>query len=305
MATLVSKKKTVNTPGKRTLAVRKVSTLFDFLLDVGYKRTKVKQLLKYGSVAVNDKPTSRHDHTLVVGDRVSVNIDKTPIAPAPPPLGMEIIYEDDHLIVISKPSGLLTISTEKEKTKTAYFQMNSYLREREPKKFERVFIVHRLDRDTSGLLLFAKSERIKKALQENWQSVTKKYFAVVEGTPSKSSQVITSHLKESKTLKVHKNSTDAEAKYAATEYEVIRSSGKYTLLDVDLLTGRKNQIRVHLADMGNPVAGDRKYGAKSDPLKRLALHAYLMSFSHPVTGKALHFKLPAPKGFLKYTRKYH
>lgn len=303
MGVLGTKKRTVKTPGKRTLAVRKAGTLFDFLLDLGYKRTKVKQLLKYGSVAVNDRPASRHDHALVNGDRVSVNIDKTPVAPAPPPLGIEIIYEDDYLVVINKPSGLLTISTEKEKAKTAYFQMNSYLRARDPKKFERVFIVHRLDRDTSGLLLFAKSARVKKAIQDNWQSVTKKYFAVIEGRPAKSSQVITSHLKESKALKVHKNSTDADAKYAATEYEVVRSSDNYTLLDIDLLTGRKNQIRVHLADMGNPVAGDRKYGAKSDPLRRLALHAYLLSFSHPVTGKALHFKLPAPSGFLKYTRK--
>lgn len=288
--------------GTRKVPVRKANTLLEFLLAIGYKRTRAKQLLKFRSVAVNDKTVSNHDHPLHAGDTVIIGTEKRPLAPSTPSHGLKIVFEDEHIIVIEKPAGLLTISTEKEKTKTAYFQLNRFLKERNPKGRERIFIVHRLDRDTSGLILFARKEAVKKSLQENWKSVIKKYYAIVEGTPRKRSDVIAAHLKESKSMKVHKSTEIDDARYAATKYEVRKAGDGYALLNIDLLTGRKNQIRVHLADIGHPVAGDRKYGAKSDPLRRLALHAYLLSFPHPVTGKNLQFKTPVPNIFGKLTR---
>jgi RluA family pseudouridine synthase len=215
-----------------------------------------------------------------------------------PPLGIKVIYEDNDLIVIEKPSGLLSIASETEKIKTAYFQLNEYLRLRAPEAGERIFIVHRLDQNTSGLIVFAKNEKVKRELQGRWKEVEKRYYAIVEGTPVKKEGEIESHLKETKSLMVYSTRhSDEESKLSKTKYRVLKSGREFSLLDIQLVTGRKNQIRVHLADIGHPVAGDKKYGAKIKPFSRLGLHAYLLSFKHPVTRVPLRFESKMPGKF--------
>jgi len=270
--------------------------LIDYLLNLGYTRTKIKQLFKYRAIQVNDESITKLDQLLAPGDRVSIKKDNQESKKIPP-LGFKIVYEDDAVIVTEKPPGLLTIASETEKTKTAYYQLNEYLNQRVPGAGERIYIVHRLDRDTSGLIVFAKNEAVKQMLQGNWNEVEKRYYAIVEGTPVKKQGEIRSHLRETKSLRVYSNRHSDEAKSAITKYQVIRQSKGYALLDILLVTGRKNQIRVHLADIGHPVAGDEKYGAQTDPLKRLGLHAYLLSFKHPITGNAMRFKSEMPDRF--------
>lgn len=272
------------------------SRLIDYLTDMGYTRTKIKQLLKHGAIQVNGAAVKRPDRVLLTGDIVSVirGNKETAVVPS---LGIKVVYEDDSVLVIEKPAGLLTIASDKEKTKTAYYQLNEFLKQRDPKARERIFIVHRLDRDTSGLIVFAKSEAAKRKLQGSWKEFEKRYYAVVAGVPGKKAGEIKSRLKETKSLKVHSNEHSSEAKLSITKYRVIKQGQGYALLDILLETGRKNQIRVHLADIGHPVAGDRKYGAETDPFRRLGLHAYLLSFNHPVTGEPLSFKSKMPDRF--------
>ena len=270
--------------------------LVDYLTDMGYTRTKIKQLLKHGAIQVNGAAVKRHNQVLLAEDIVSVIRGNKETAVVPP-LGIKVVYEDDSVIVIEKPAGLLTIASDKEKTKTAYYQLNEFLRQRDPKARERIFIVHRLDRDTSGLIVFAKSEAIKRKLQGSWKEFEKRYYAVVEGVPGKKAGEIKSRLKETKSLRVHSNEHSSEAKLSTTKYRVIKQGQGYALLDILLETGRKNQIRVHLADIGHPVAGDKKYGAETAPFRRLGLHAYLLSFNHPVTGEPLSFKSKMPDRF--------
>jgi 23S rRNA pseudouridine1911/1915/1917 synthase len=212
--------------------------------------------------------------------------------------GLTIIHEDEAIIVVDKAAGLLTIATEKEKTKTAYYRLTAWLKERSGSARERIFIVHRLDRDTSGLLVFARNEAAKRALQERWPETDKKYAAIVEGIPREPKGRIASNLRETKFLRVYSvRDHDGDGKPSVTNYQLLRAAGSYALLDITLETGRKNQIRVHLADIGHPVAGDKKYGARTNPVGRLALHAYFLAFFHPVTGKWLEFRAPLPAKF--------
>ncbi len=271
-------------------------SLIDYLMDIGYTRTKVKQLMKHRAVEVNGKAAKGFDYLLRKGDTVSVRKDKKE-SKAIQMLGIKITYEDDALIVIEKPAGLLTIASETEKTRTAYYQINEFLKLRTPRTRERIFIVHRLDRDTSGLIVFAKNEKGKQTLQQGWKEVEKRYYALVEGTPVKKEDGIMSRLSETKSLKVYSDRHSDGAKLSKTTYRVIRTGREYSLLDILLETGRKNQIRVHLADIGHPVAGDKKYRAKTNPLGRLGLHAYLLMFNHPVSGAPLRFESKLPRSF--------
>ncbi|MEW6601263.1 MAG: RluA family pseudouridine synthase [Nitrospirota bacterium] len=268
--------------------------LIDYLTSLGYTRTKIKQLIRHRAVEVNGKAVKDADHPLRRGDTVSVSKGKKGPDPVLP-LGIRIVHEDEAIIVAEKPAGLLTIASETEKTKTAYFALNSYLFQRDMVAGDRVFIVHRLDRDTSGLIVFAKNESVKRLLQDKWKDVQKRYYAVVEGTPSEQEGEIISRLSETRSLRVYSDPHSEAAKLAKTRYRVLKHGPRYSLLDVILETGRKNQIRVHLADIGHPVAGDKKYGAGTDPLGRLGLHAYLLSFRHPVTGTKMLFKSIMPK----------
>ncbi|MEE8329929.1 MAG: RluA family pseudouridine synthase [Thermodesulfovibrionia bacterium] len=283
--------------------VKTKSSLLDYLTDIGHTRTKIKQLLRHRAIGVNGKAVKSLNHFLLKGDTVSISKDKKELNVIPP-MGIKVIYEDNDLIVIEKPSGLLSIASETEKIKTAYYQLNEFLRLRAPEAGERIFIVHRLDRDTSGLIVFAKNEKVKCELQGRWKEVEKRYYAIVEGTPVKKEGDIESRLKETKSLMVYSDRHSVvdstlreEAKLSKTKYRVLKRGREYSLLDIQLVTGRKNQIRVHLADIGHPVAGDKKYGAKTNPFSCLGLHAYLLSFKHPVTGKPLRFESKMPGKF--------
>ena len=276
--------------------VKKNSILINYLMRLGYTRTKIKQLFKYQAIQVNDERVKTLDQPLLQGDRISL-CKENKESKLIPPVGIKIVYEDDAVVVIEKPAGLLTISTEIEKTKTAYYQLNEYLKQRARKERERIFIVHRLDRDTSGLIVFAKSKLVKQMLQDSWHEVEKRYYAIVEGTPAKKQDDIKSRLRETKALRVYSSHRLNETKSATTKYRVIKQGKGYALLDILLVTGRKNQIRVHLADIGHPVAGDKKYGAQTDPVKRLGLHAYHLSFKHPRTGNTMQFKSEMPQRF--------
>jgi len=279
-----------------TVTVKTKTDLQGFLLSLGFKRNRIKKLLKFGAISVNGKVVKGYNHPLSEGDKVSIIPKKEQLSKdILKRFKIKILFEDDHIIVIDKPAGLLSISTEKEKERTAYRILNEYLKA----KGQRVFIVHRLDRDTSGIMVFAKTEEAKRRLQEIWHETEKIYIALVEGLPEKKEGVITSKLKESKTLLVYETDTE-DAKPSATAYKVLKTAKGYSLLELKLLTGRKNQIRVHLSGIGHPVAGDKKYGAKTNPSKRLCLHAWRLSFVHPVTGEKLTFESKIPFIFLRF-----
>ena len=282
----------------RKMVAKEEMSLLSFLTGCGYSKKKVKQLVKHRAVLVRDMTIKRHDHGLLPGDEIVIKTEKEMSEEGNQCPGLEIVYEDEAVIVINKPQGLLTIATEKEKIKTAYYKLTAYLRERSRSKEQRIFIVHRLDRDTSGLLVFAKNETAQRILQENWQTVDKRYAAIVEGVPKEKSGQVSSHLRESKSLRVYSVSDgDEDSRFSVTNFAVVKEGIDCALLNITLETGRKNQIRVHMADIGHPVVGDKKYGAKTDPLGRLALHAYYLAFDHPTMGKRLEFQIKMPGKF--------
>lgn len=211
--------------------------------------------------------------------------------------GLAILHEDRDILVVDKPSGLLTISTDAEKTRTAYFALTDYIRKGYDKSRKRLFIVHRLDRETSGILLFAKSMEAKVYLQENWEKTEKKYLAVVHGRCDKKSGTITAYLAENKAHFVYSTSDPAKGKLSITAYKVLKQTEDFTLLEINLLTGRKNQIRVHLSGIGHAVVGDKKYGKGGMAHARLALHAVSLSFQHPFNGRRLIIETKAPAYF--------
>lgn len=213
----------------------------------------------------------------------------------------KVLYEDWEIIVIDKPAGLLTVATEAQRSNTAWRQVTDYLQIRN--KRARAYVVHRLDRDTSGVLLFAKEDGLRRAFQDKWNElvVTRRYLAVVDGQPPEESGTVRSFLLENKAHIVYSAPEHRGGKEAVTHYRVLDRRRGCSLLQVDLDTGRKNQIRVHMADLGCPVVGDKKYGSKGDsPLRRLGLHAQCLSLRHPVTGKVLTFESQMPVEFSRF-----
>lgn len=215
------------------------------------------------------------------------------------PKGLTILHEDKDIIVVEKPCGLLTMGTDRDKTRTAHTILNEYVRKGDPRSRNRIFIVHRLDRETSGILVFAKSESAKTCLQEQWQDTDKRYLTVVHGTLNPKTGTISSYLTENSAFTVYSTPDSAAGKLSQTEYTVLKESKGLSLLEIHLLTGRKHQIRVHLSEKGHPVVGDKKYGKASDAHGTLALHARSLSFSHPVSGRRLTFATGIPDFFTR------
>ncbi len=211
--------------------------------------------------------------------------------------GIEIIYEDRDILVVNKPPKLLTIASATEREKTAYHILTDYVRKGCAKSPRRVFIVHRLDRDTSGIVIFAKTPSAKNCLQEQWDKTKKKYLAVVYGTLPEKSGAITSYLTENAAHVVYSTPDKSIGKFATTVYRVLKETRDFSALEIDLATGRKNQIRVHFAEKGHPVVGDKKYGRKGDIHKRMALHARSISFLHPSSGRRITLEAKAPAYF--------
>src|SRR5699024_4883833 len=264
-------------------------------------RNNVKSMLARGQFFVDGKAVTQFNHPLKKGQKVGVLSNEGAKKTAALE-GVKILHEDDDLIVIDKEAGILSVAGRDHAEDTAYRQVTKYVQE--GNRRNRIFVVHRLDRDTSGVMIYAKTEEVKEKLQENWHSIVKErtYTALVEGVVRKPKGRIESWLTESKTMKVYSNDYDNGGKHAITHYIKKQNSANYTLLEVELETGRKNQIRVHMEEIGHPVAGDKKYGARTNPLKRLGLHATTIAFEHPRTGKVVKFSSPAPKGFLKVSR---
>ncbi len=213
------------------------------------------------------------------------------------PQSLSILHEDADILVVVKPPGLLTMGTDAEKSRTAYFILTEYVRGGVSRSRNRIFIVHRLDRETSGILVFARNEAAKRHLQNHWDKTRKHYLAVVHGRCEKDSDMITSYLAENRAYRVYSTTDPAQGKLSRTEYRVRKRTPKFSLLEIDLLTGRKHQIRVHLAGIGHPVVGDRRYGTPDRKHRQLALHAQQLAFTHPVTGELLVFEAEPPEHF--------
>lgn len=272
-------------------------TLLPFLAACfpGKSRNYVKGILKRGQITVDGAPCTDYARALTPGQKVSMA--KT--APNTFNMGFPLLYEDDELIVIDKPAGMLAIATDSERENTAYHIVTQYVKAET--RSARVFVVHRLDRETSGVMVLAKNERIKQQLQENWNDLVLRrgYTAVVEGKVSAAEGTVKSWLQQTKTFLVYSSRKEGEGKLAITHYKTLRVSDRYSLLDISLETGRKNQIRVHMGDLKHPVAGDKKYGAVTNPLGRLGLHASVLSIKHPVSGEVMQFESATPRIFSK------
>ncbi len=280
-----------------TYPVKEDSVLMQFLVASmpDRKRTTIKELLKHNQVAVNDQPTTQFDTELHEGDTVKVNLTRE--FRVFYHRRMKLVYEDEDIIVVNKGYGLLSMGTDKVKDGTAYSILREYVKWHNPKT--KLFIVHRLDRDTSGLMMFAKSEEAKEAMQHNWNNMVlnRKYLAVVEGKVEEKDGVVRSYLAETSQYEVYSTDDPNKGQLAVTRYKTLKCKNGYTLLEVELDTGRKNQIRVHMKDLKHPIAGDHKYGAKSSPIHRLALHAQTLRFIHPITRKEMNFTTPIPASF--------
>jgi len=260
-------------------------------------RKSVKSLLEHQQIMIGNKVVTRFDYQLEPG--MEVMVLKKRAVQNRAPRKMDILYEDEHLIVIEKSAGLLSVATERESAETAFRILQDHAKLKNHRA--QLYVVHRLDRDTSGVMMFSKSREIQQKLQDRWDDVVTKriYYAVVEGPVKNGEDEIVSCLKESKSLKVYSSKKPGDGQKAITRYRVLKSNARYSLLEVELKTGRKNQIRVHLHDIGHCIAGDKKYGAVTDPIHRLALHAAVLEFYHPITGESMLFETPAPAVFEK------
>ena len=291
-----SNKGKVNPNSIKEFKVHESSKLLSFLIEKypHLSRNAVKSLLSNHQVAVDGAPISQYNFQLAKDDIVIVS--KKRIAKRERK-DLPIIYEDKELIVINKPSGLLSVASDNEKGRTAYRLVMDYIRQFD--KHDRIYVVHRLDEDTSGVLCFAKNEKIRDLLQKNWADIVTKrgYYAIVEGVMEKQSDTYIDYLKENSLNLMYVSNSKVDSKRCVTKYTVIKSNANYSLLDIDIETGRKNQIRVQLGHRNHHVIGDDKYGEPSDPLKRLGLHSYELSFIHPLTKKAMKFVAPMPKEF--------
>ncbi|MBT8036977.1 MAG: RluA family pseudouridine synthase [Verrucomicrobiae bacterium] len=219
------------------------------------------------------------------------------------PRSLTLLYEDHDILVIEKPSALLTMSNDRERDKTAYAYLNDYVRKGVAKSRNRVFIVHRLDRETSGVLVFAKHADAQRHLQDEWAHFQKTYYAVVHGQLTQKEGVITSYLAENGVHKMYSTKDKKKGKLSKTAYRVVKESQHHSLLQIELLTGRKHQIRVHLADAGHPVVGDKKYGPGEKGIKRLTLHAASMTITHPFSKETMTFKTEIPPYFEAFMKK--
>ena len=296
------KTKSLLRPNEKFFKEYKVSCkveLLSFLLETlkSKSRNNIKQLLKNHQILVNGAPVTQFDFELIAKDIVSISpypvkkngkrISKLPI-----------LYEDDELIVINKPSGLLSIADDKDKEHTAYRYMMDYVREENPKN--RIFVVHRIDKETSGVMIFTKSNELKELLQDKWNSLVKlrEYIAICEGHFNEKEGTRISNLMQAKTNLMYSTKNPKEGLKAITHYWVLNENEEYSLMRVHIDTGRKNQIRVHMKDLGHNVVGDDKYGSTLNPINRLGLHARILEFDHPTNGKHFKFIADVPKEFL-------
>ena len=276
--------------------VKRESELLTYLIEeLKFSRNNAKGLLSHHLIAIDGAPVSQFNFMIYPGD--SLIISKNPIKKKEREK-LPIIYEDDYIIALNKPFGLLSVASKKKKAITAYRLVMDYVQDKDRKN--RIFVVHRLDKETSGVLIFAKSDELKEAFQNSWNDLVSKrgYYAIVEGNLTKKEDTITNYLKmNSLNLMYIASSKDPKAQKCITKYNVLKENKKYSLLDVNIFTGRKNQIRVTLGSLGHFVLGDDKYGEPANPINRLCLHAYELDIKNPLTGKVYKLKAPIPDDF--------
>jgi 23S rRNA pseudouridine1911/1915/1917 synthase len=290
---------------RQQFSVNEKCELLPYLLTLPLElsRKRAKDLLRFGAVTISRHLPARHDARLEPGDIVTISMVKPPHGVAVEPhglrglrqglrQGLRIVHLDDAIVVVDKPAGLLSMGSELEKERTAHRILNEHLKALTGSRRQQAFIVHRLDRETSGLMMFARNEVVQTALQRNWKDVTKRYQAVVEGAPTEVRGTLIDRLAENASLTVHRVGTGGEL--AITHYRMIGRHANKSLLEVTLETGRRHQIRVQLAAAGYPVVGDRQYGARSDPARRLALHSCELIVRHPISDESMEFRSPLP-----------
>ncbi|MDE6022552.1 MAG: RluA family pseudouridine synthase [Muribaculaceae bacterium] len=274
---------------------------FAFTILPDAKRGDIKKWLKYNHFAINGRVQSSFDASVAPGDVVELNFTRPFVVFSHPRI--KLVYEDDDIIVIDKGYGLLSVGTDSSKksnVETAYSILRQYVKSVHPSN--KIFIVHRLDRDTSGLMIFAKNMEAKENLQHNWNNMVlqRKYVALLDGEMEEQSGVIRTHLAETSQHEVYSTGNGDDGKLAVTRYRVRKKGKGHTLAEFSLDTGRKNQIRVHARDLGCPITGDKKYGKGAGPLHRLALHAETIRFAHPITKMDMNFTSPVPSQFYRY-----
>ena len=293
------KPKAVPPPKETRLKVAEPVELMTFLLTKmgGMSRNSVKSLLAHRQVMVNSKISTLFNQLLQPNDLVTVNSGRGNIELKHPKL--RIIFEDEYLIVVEKKEGLLTVIAGDSEETTAFSILKNHVKKSSPTN--RIYTVHRLDRETSGVIMFAKNREVQQTLQENWHRIITRriYVALVEGVVEKEEDTIVTWLSENeKSLKIHSSDSDNGGQQAITHYRKVKSNENYSLLEIELETGRKNQIRVHMQGIGHPIVGDKKYGGNTSPINRLGLHARLLAFYHPVTTEIVSFETPVPRSFL-------
>jgi 23S rRNA pseudouridine1911/1915/1917 synthase len=285
-----------------SLEVTAQATLMPFLISTLADRSRdnIKSLLRNRQILVNGEPVTQFNHELKPGDTILVSSNRQ--TGGLMARNMRLVYEDEHLIVIDKNAGILSIASDHEKYLTAYNILSTYVKSQKPSN--RIFIVHRLDRDTSGLMMFARSEKVQSLLQRDWKrNVTARtYVALVEGELTEREGVIKSYIYESKALVMHSTRDPKKGDLAVTRFRLLKSGKEYSLVEITLETGKKNQIRLHMQEKGHSIAGDKKYGAQTSPIGRLGLHASLLAFIHPVTGKEMRFESKVPAKFRRMVR---
>ncbi len=261
----------------------------------GISRNKLKSILSGGGVLVGDTITTQFNFPLKPGMKVQVSKEKRNHEFRHPML--KLVYEDAYIIVVEKKEGLLSVSTERQKERTAQHILSDYVKRTH--RNNRVFVVHRLDRETSGLMMYAKDEMTQHTLRDNWHDIVtdRRYVSIVEGEMERDHGTMESWLTD-RTLYVSSSPVDdGVGKYSVTHSKTIKRANGYSMMELNLETGRKNQIRVHMSELGHPVVGDERYGSTTDPLGRLALHAFKLCFYHPVTGQPMEFETPYPSNF--------
>lgn len=263
-----------------------------------HKPTKLKSMLRHNQLAVNGVPTTKFDQSVSAGDQLWVNFDRSFQVFSHPRI--KLIFEDNDIIVVDKGYGVLSTAAGKPSDDTVYNIVKKYARGFSDKA--NIYVVHRLDRDTSGLMLLTRTKQARDKLINNWNNmvVERKYIAVVEGKVEQKEGTVKSFLAENPdTYEMYSTDDKKIGRLAVTRYRVIKQGSRFAMVELEIKTGRKNQIRVHMHDLGNPVSGDRKYGGHPSPINRIALHATTLTIVHPITGKAVTFTSPIPENFNK------
>lgn len=275
----------------KEIYVKEEDTLYNYLRKniTNKSKNNIKSLLKNECIMVNNMVVTKYDYKLNINDIIYINKKED---------NLKIIYEDNDIIVIDKPTKLLTISNKEEKENTLYRMVSDYLK----KEKKKVFIIHRLDYDTSGVIMFAKNQKVQKLYQDNWNTlaIKREYTAVVEGIINSTGH-IESYLKQTKTLHVY-SSKNKDGLFSITDYERIKYNNKYSLVRILISTGRRNQIRCHMNDINHPIVGDSKYKSKNNPINRLCLHANILEIKIPITNKVMKFVSPYPEEFDKLVK---